>query len=152
MLVKRLTMNTGTVLPTRNRALIKVECSNYCLRRAAKGKQSDNPCDKLLRVMKAIKGAAFGFGESLSTDRAFVTTLFQRVDANGAFVSFASGGAVHIRTKYRKRVQVGNPFRFSDQKPKRIIFGPLFYSKVSSPRFTVELPVVTGGDRKLCLS
>jgi hypothetical protein len=140
LLVKRETMKTGTLLPTGDRSFVKREGSNNSLSRAAKRQQSDNLSDKLLRVAKTIKGAAFGFGKGLSAHRAFVATLFERVNRDVALKEFASGRTVHIRTKYLRRVQADNPFCFEYQIAKRIIFGPLFYSKSTSPRFIVELP------------
>jgi hypothetical protein len=112
----RLAMLTGTILPTRNRSLVETKGSNYCLSRAAKREQNDHPRDKLLRITKAVKYSAYGLGKSFIAQRAFIATLFERVDADVAFINFASGGAVHIRTKYSKWVQVGNPFRFMIKK------------------------------------
>jgi hypothetical protein len=128
LFVQGLAMEPGALLPTRNGALIKIECSNDGLSRAAKGKQSDNLRDKLLRMAKAVKGGARSLSEGLFAGRAFVAALFERVNANVAFIDFASGRTVHIRTKYSKRVQAGNPFE-NVSKPKGLSLDPCFIQK-----------------------
>jgi hypothetical protein len=99
LLMNRETMNTGTLLPTGDCSFVKREGGNNGLSRTAEGEQSDNLSDKFLRVAKAVKGAAFSFSKGLCTDRAFVATLFERVNADVALAGFASGRTVHIRTK-----------------------------------------------------
>jgi hypothetical protein len=114
--VDRQAMLSGTDLPTCYRALIEIECCDNGLNRTAKGKQSDNLRDKLLRMAKAVKWTAFGFGKSLSADRALVAPLFERVNADIGFIDTASGRTVHIRTKYSQWVQLSNPFQSDIQK------------------------------------
>ena len=128
LFVQGLAMESGALLPTRNRALIKIECSNDGLSRAAKRKQSDNLCDKVLRMAKAVKGSARSLSEGLFAGRAFVAALFKRVNADVTFIDLASGRTVHIRTKYCKRVQAGNPFE-NVSKPKGLSLDPCFIQK-----------------------
>jgi hypothetical protein len=135
LLVNRVAMAASPQLPTCDRALVKAKSSNDGLSRAAERQQSNHLSDKYLRMAKAVKGSAFGFGKSLATERTLVASFFERVKADVAFIEFTSGRAVHIRTKYLRRVQEGNPFRFSDQKPKRIIFGPSFSFKTNFSTF-----------------
>jgi hypothetical protein len=126
LLVKRVAMLTCSQLPTCNRALVKREGSNNGLNWTAEGKQSDHLSNELLRVSKTVKGSARGLSKSLVTHHAFIATLLAGMHADVAFKKFASGRTVHIRTKYLRRVQVGNPFRYCEEIQKGLSLDPRF--------------------------
>jgi hypothetical protein len=138
LLMHRLAMQAGTLLPIGDGALVYGKGSDNGLSRAAVRKQGDDLREALIRMGQSLKRRAFGFSEGRAANRAAVAALFLRMNGDVACLPTASSRASEIRTKYCQWVQSHQSFRSGIQKGLSLDLHSI--QNVAPPRLTGELP------------